>query len=1229
MIREDIPLYKLDLEGTSSFNKVTREYMFRRQVKNNSIAIPAKGPFYQKSMKLFDMAGKPLVEGEDYEFYGIMSKITQYTGKPVGLFIRLKKDSITEWYATYQVVGNFSKISNEILNMLKSIYEDDRFVYYENIENKPLWFIPEIHQHDLAYDIYAFTDLARELNRIAEIQGAMTSAQDFMVQTLKSNLDTYITGYKKVVMDLLNSHIGNKLDAHGTDKEAIGLGLVDNIPCATLEETLEGLRDDLTITPYNAFLTVKAAAGRNERLYPSGTLPILRYGSDTFIPPTIDGSFEGLGGLSRRCGMIVETDGTLLILSNRNNGKVRGLYFTRCSDWRSQQANYEFTAYRYTHPTATAAGATLDAIVNGSNRYIMVVGDTVKNLWWWCETHGTFDPSKHILIPLTGEWVSEDMTQSTPTAYYVRPWMQCGVVADKNYREHFAIVQSYTIQQYAVKDPTYLADVLPGIANLGALTNLCYSINVVSQRSSKIVKADLTYSNPNKGARISKYWFPWELELVDDPSQASGKAIKSCYAEYTPPASYIWMYRGVHTLWMKTDETDVFGLRLEQNGMVRSGDKKNAVSNYIAWRGKLKITRAGEATHIAITNSPENDVLYKIDITKTYDGALQWEQFRKNVVSVLVRNGCDNVGSAWLAPGIIGYSDGTGNINFPSRYAPFNLQYSENWQSLIKPPLEQPGGTWMYSSEVKDVIETNPVGLGTLFESQTMGIGDTDDYKMGGVFARQNVGKGYEWVFRPLNNLNANYAQIPPPVVGQYQGKVFNSYQFKPLAYKTNIGSQVLISSPLTIDGLNNKNMFKYVMGCTAETKLMGEVTLSSVDIPTGDDNWMQEVNIKLVDGKVTFTPVTVINLTSAVANDLAKLLAPAGLTATEVKKTWSLGRVLGADGGVYNIMQAWGVRGLDVLTVAIFVDITPVGTPDNSAGYAKYSSARIIQRSPYKSKQALANTVNSLVAYNDYNNGSDINPRCISIPYKGRNAGVMDKSGTFVAFSGGPSYNMFTGKHKQFLGIEANANCTAIIKLNWIPNSTWGQDSGATACPYYGIGDANSGLEVFSGAAVGTESWSEEGSIFDNLFASRYSGKRVVGMSNILTPQYTVYFQEMKNILLAGRMYSIPATHIDILDQDPNPANKKYYVYLYYTSSMAQYIITDAVRPESASQSLIATIYCGPTQIDQIVPYNRFSIDGASFSAVRQGSSILASSGSVYDTGDTSNILRDGDLIP
>lgn len=1229
MIREDVQLYKLDLEGNSPFNKVDHEYMFRRSVKNNNIVIPPQAPFYQKSFRMYDKTGKPLVEGTDYEFYGIMGKLTQFTGAPVGLFVRLLKDELVEWYVDYQVVGNFDKISNEILNMLHSIYEDDRYVIYDNIENKPLWFVPEIHQHDLTYQIYGFTDLARELGRIADMQATMSHASDTMVTVLKNRLDVYITGFKKVLMDLLNSHIANLKDAHGTDKVAIGLGNVDNIRVATLEETLEGLRDDLTITPYNAGKAAEAAAGRNEKLFPSGSLPLLRYGSDTFIPPTIAGSFEGLGGLSRRTGAIIETDGTLLILQHRNNGKVGGLYFTRCQNWQSQDAIYDFTAYMYTHPTATAAGANLDVIISGSNKYVMVVGDSKKNMWWWCETHGTFNPDRHVLIRLSGDWVNDDMTY--PVRDYVEyPWDRATLLVDANYKEHFCIYQTYSLNWFNTKDPSYLADI-PENWRYFNLRCCAYSFNIVSGGSGGTKRAKVDYTHPIFGNRNDGYFLPWQIEAV---KAADGRYLtKSLTAKFVGNARSAWLYRSTQGLWMSTGTPGEFAFRFEITASdIAEEAPFKGYNRRVVFRSKLTIGKVGNDTTVKVTPEPGNADLYTIDLNKLTSGNYDFDKYWLNVQGSLTPDNMDQIGASLIAPGVMQFSDGVGNVAFPPSYAIANVQYGENWQKLLTPPPDGVGGSWQYNTPDGRKIfdEVNPVGLATTFSNQAFFIADQNDYTSGGIIARQTLGNLSSWIFRPLSNLDSNYAHVPPPLSGNYQGVVYNNYAFKPEAMKLNIGPQIVLSSTLPSPGINNKDMYKYLFGAAAATTITGKGIDSPLNAPAGDGLWIQEARIGKVDGAIAITPVKVINVKTAMRRDVGPMFAALGITADDVAKTWTLTRAWSPNGVMLNVISVWSPRVPNVLVGVIVVDIIESGTPNTSAGYPVYPDCTIRVKATPK-----AITVNQALAlpdavYPNLETTVRTNGFGISIPYTSKNAdGSVNKANFLVMTANAVNCRVTGGEIAPAVMFEVNAAGTVINKVSQFHNQSWGSDSTWSAVPYYGAGYSGTGIDIFEGAAIGSSIPEQQTSIYDAIAAIRLTNTRTIGISNILTPQYTVYFQKISNVILAGKMYDIPATYIDILNQDTNPANKVFYVYLYYSAGRAQYVITATVRPESATQSLIAKVVCGPTQIDQIIPYNRFSIDGASISSKRQGSSILASSGSVFEIGNTSSILLNGDFIP
>lgn len=1226
MIKEDIPLYKLDLTGNSKFNLVLQESKSRTDIKNNQIFIPPKSPFYQKSFKMYDKAGKLLVEGTDYEFYGIMGKLTQYTGKPVGLFVRILNDSILEWKMDYQVVGNFNAITNEILNMLQSIYQDDRFVMWGNIDNKPLWFIPEIHQQDLAYDIFGFTDLVRELNRIATYVASTSSATDFMLESFQDHLEVYINGYKQVLTKLLNSHIANKQDAHGVNKSDIGLGNVANVRVATLEETLEGTRDDLRITVYNAAKAAEASSGRNDKLFPSGSLPILRYGSDTFIPPTIAGSFEGLGGTSRRSGAVVETDGTLLVMTHRNNGKYRGLYFIRCTNWQQTDPNYDFTSYMYQHPTATAAGATLDTIINGSNRYVMVIGDRTKNLWWWCETHGTFNPDRHKLIPLSGEWVSEDMAAPYTISDVYESSSLATILADENYGDYWCIVQPYIVQEFIKRRPSQYPDyaTLGGkVYGDGSIINAGCSFNIVASKSGTIKRSTVDYNHPIWGNYKDKYWAPW-LPKVE---QINGEFVTtSAYAIYNPPIVNVLNFRSIFAYWLNNGNFGEYSFRYEHIG--RSQSSTGNVQHQCVFRATLKIVRNGNDFIVTVAPAPGSDKLYTIDINST--GTKEWDSYIKNVVTNFVAaEGMDQTGNAVLTGGYVQFAQGTAGVAFPPAYGVGKATFLNDYKSLLLPPNNESNFSMIYNQ--KTFTEKNPIGMTSQFAIQRLLSSDNDDYTKAGILVRQFEGLESSWFFRPVAYMNSNWDHVPPGNSTVFQGRSWKHYPFTPAGLKCKLGFQVYPGTQMPIPGRNNAGNQKKFLGATSDTTITGASPNGEPNGPgkfLGDYIMPYEVSIKTSDGVMSVDPSIAIDLKSTIANVIVPGFSAAGFTEDQVRESWAVHMALSSSGEWHAVWIVWKMIGRDATMGAMVTSLTPAGNPTTVNGYSLYTSATCVQKSPVKTEYRPNRGPNGVYRHPRYlNNGASL-PYFLGMPYKGMVNGSPDMSGYVVLMTTSVRYDTFGGTVPPGFLMEIKADGSEITKLGDLFVQDWGTDNTACAMPYYGISWAAPGTVTFEGAAIGASIYDPSGNLFDNIAANKYVGDPVIGMSNILTPQYTVYFQQARNVLIAGKMYDIPATYIDILTLDSSPANKVFYVYLQYSNAQGTYVIGRDIKPESSSQALIAKVTCGPTQIDRIEPYNRFTMDGAQISAKREGSAILASSGSVFDIGDTSSILLDSDFI-
>jgi len=1226
MIKQDVPLYKLDLTANSKFNLVLQEHKQRTQVENNQIFIPPKGPFYQKSFKMYDRTGKLLVENDDYEFYGIMSKLTQYTGKPVGLFVRILKDEILEWKMDYQVVGNFNVLTGQILNMLHAIYEDDRYVMWKNITDKPLWFIPKIHQHDLAYDIFGFTDLVKELNRLATYAASVKPVFEEMLTSFQDHLQTYIDGYKKVIKDLIDSHSANKSNAHGVDNKVIGLGNVDNIATATLDETLEGLRDDLRITVYNAAKVAEASSGRNDKLFPSGSLPLLRYGSDTFIPPTISGSFEGLGGTSRRSGAVVETDGTLLVMTHRNNGKYRGLYFIRCTNWQQTEPNYDFTSYMYQHPTATAAGATLDTIINGSNRYVMVVGDRVKNLWWWCETHGTFNPERHVLIPLSGEWVSQDMAAPSNVSDVYETSGLASIVADENYGDYWAIIQPYIVQEFVKRRPNQYPDYATLGAQVwgnGSIINAGCSFNIVAGKSGSIKRATVDYTHPIFGNFRDKYWAPW-LPKVE---KINGQYVTtSAYAIYNPPIINVLNFRSIFAYWLNNGNFGEYSFRYEH--IARAQSSLGNIQHQGVFRATLKIVRNGADFTVTVVPAPGNDRLYTIDINNP--NTKEWTDYMKNVATnITLAEGMDLTGSAVLTGGYVQFAQGTQGVAFPPAYTVGKATFLNDYKTLLDPPNNESNFNLLYNK--KTFTEKNPLGMTSQFAIQRLLSSDNDDYTKAGILVRQFEGPEATWFFRPVNYMNSNWDHVPPGNVTTFQGKSWRHYPFTPAGLKCTMGLQVYPGTQMPFPGRNNAGNQKKFLGATCDTNIDGSTPTS---YPNGQDRFFgdsvmpYEVAIKTANGVMSVTPSIAIDLKATLTNVIVPAFATAGFSDFQVRETWAVHMALSPSGEWHAVWIVWRLVNRDLTVGAVITSLSPAGTPTTVNGYSLYPTATCAVKSPVKTELRPDRGPNSVYRHPNYRGNGASLPYFVGVPYKGMVNGSPDTSGYVVIMSTSTRYDSYGGSLPPGYVLEIKADGSEITKLGERFIQDWGTDNTVCTMPYYGPGYADVGTLTFEGAAIGANIWDNTGNLYDNMAQSKYIGDPVIGMSNILTPQFTVYFQQAKNVLIAGKMYNIPATYIDIMALDPNPANKVFYVYLSYLNGQATYSISRNVLPESSSQAMIAKVVNGPTQIDRIEPYNRFTMDGAQISSVRKGSAILASSGSVFAPGVTAQILLDGDYI-
>lgn len=198
----------------------------------------------------------------------------------------------------------------------------------------------------------------------------------------------------------LNAHVSNRTNIHNVNATQIGFGLVDNFKTATVAQAGEGDHDDLFITPpgYNALAT-KVFGDFGNSLHHQGVNPISSFGSLSFLPPDISGSFEGSGQLSgNSCGpMIIEDDGTLVGLRYGATGTSEGLYYfyLPTAEDRIDNASPIRTNYKYVPPNLPAGAYCSDIYNNDSEVLLGGIKGSSSVDRFISLTNGTFDASKH------------------------------------------------------------------------------------------------------------------------------------------------------------------------------------------------------------------------------------------------------------------------------------------------------------------------------------------------------------------------------------------------------------------------------------------------------------------------------------------------------------------------------------------------------------------------------------------------------------------------------------------------------------------------------------------------------------------------------------------------------------------------------------------------------------------------------------------------------------------
>lgn len=190
--------------------------------------IPAAAPFFAAGFKIYHIDSQRYLElGVDYHLTHRFHSASKLTSKSIyGSISFLDKGIAGSVRLEYQTVGDKWVLStNKITQLLENLIVNPRIIYWEQVSEYPAAFPPIDHIWDVA-NLKGMEDVVDAVDRITN---AVLSSDGL-----------------QTVSEL---HINNYNNPHQTNKNQIGLGLVQNFAIASESQARIGLATDVYMTP--------------------------------------------------------------------------------------------------------------------------------------------------------------------------------------------------------------------------------------------------------------------------------------------------------------------------------------------------------------------------------------------------------------------------------------------------------------------------------------------------------------------------------------------------------------------------------------------------------------------------------------------------------------------------------------------------------------------------------------------------------------------------------------------------------------------------------------------------------------------------------------------------------------------------------------------------------------------------------------------------------------------
>lgn len=1139
------------------------------------IIVPVHSPFFIKSLKLYFKNGEPMTE-EHWEIFKIMPGLTALAAQGVACMIRLKDPAIVEGLLDYDVVGEFTLFDTAMMNLVTSTTEDDRMIDFFNLKDRPLVFPPTLHPHSLLYDIMAFQDTIHLLDSLSEYSRFLgTPLIETKISQYFSNFNHYLALYKTQLMKFLADH-KNTYNEHGIKAIQVGLEKVDNFETAVEPIDLLSGRKDMHLTVQGLATIVNQTGFDSGEYLAKGTLPISQFGNANFIPPSIDGSFEGFGGITETAAMCLEDDGSITFLWNRMDGRVTGLYYsvmTNAEDYTKTLLTY--TGFKYEHPRFNVDGASVDRIAQGSGDEVILVGDSTKNLYYLGVTNGSLDPAKHVYskvdlqpivaaifsidvtpkylfpflsIALMGEWIYliQSSTAGTP--------VPAGIGNPMNHKHFFRV---------RLADVQATIDVTPVKQNVSFInadgqqfTNSPFYRwyeQVLTADKTQTLKCLLTFNQPTNGVIGNYRSLP--VWVAEDPSRKGIFAMKFLSAYYASQAQ-----NGIN---QQLNLVPEINYDFDPNTGVMTLKSKTAIPPMVNW-GRPDFYDPAYVQNI----SPFYGLVF------TYAGQ----------------------GSNVLADGRIVASGARGFSGFPrlgiqlqvvnakSKYATVSKFFGRGfeeltmyglWDEVISSPLE--------SSINVRAMQYRPGGEFYIAAGKNV-LSDLYLYwkDISGKFAyRPEVTNLYvpNIVSRPLTQAIRRVDCLPG--IGGVTVSVPSSQLD---AYGIEVGESMFCMSA-------QKKDYRYTDKGTGWTSPVGDNDILLIS----DFNRRVEQN-----GQVTIVPTKEILYSAAIVEQLKNQVEFPAI------KNQARSCIVTVSDPTFSSLARFGW--LPVTVVITYVNAE--GTPDRDD---MYSTCMTISPT-YTDDANGRKLVTGFTLLDKYH-----------FTVKG---GAIDQIRIFNGMGASPESPQSTlGPMRTYYYLNGNS-----LKVH-VNSGVIGNSTGDSYTTNHNFTYNDRSTQRWSSSAPQNNS-SSGGGVFitpDNGIATMYDWTATTGGAGTIVngavnkplvgsvyPEvgWAIFFKSDIRVAFNGKEYTLPAGIIDLRDIDPSPGNKVFYIYALLKNDIPIYEVTQEKRLENPFTVWVGKITTNTSQIITIERFNVFTINGSRISEIKRGNSIPATSGLVNAEG-------------